>query len=62
MRMKTVSIAGFGLVGQRRYSLKNSKNIKIESVSDNYLPYRKKFKDGKKFSDYSEMLKKLKQI
>ena len=61
MRMNTVSIAGFGLVGQRRYSLlKKFKDIKIESVSDNFLPYRKKFKDGKSFSDYSEMLKKIK--
>ena len=59
--MKTVSIAGFGLVGQRRYSiLKKFKNIKIEAISDNFLPYRKKFKEGKIFSNYLEMIRKVK--
>ena len=63
MRITTVSIAGFGLVGQRRYSyLRKIKNIKIEAVSDKFLPYRKKFKEGEIFSNYLEMIKKLKQI
>ena len=57
----TVSIAGFGLVGQRRYSyLKKLKNIKVEAISDNFLPYRKKFQNGKVFSNYLEMIKKTK--
>ena len=46
MSFTTVSIAGFGLVGQRRYSyLRKIKNIKIVAVSDKFLPYRKKFKE-----------------
>ena len=61
MSFTTVSIAGFGLVGQRRYSyLRKIKNIKIVAVSDKFLPYRKKFKEGEIFSNYLEMIKKVK--
>ena len=61
MKIKTVSIAGFGLVGQRRYSyLRRLKNIKIVAVSDNFLPYRKKFKGGLTFSSYLEMIRNVK--
>lgn len=61
MSFTTVSIAGFGLVGQRRYSyLRKIKNIKIVAVSDKFLPYRKKFKEGEVFSNYLEMIKKVK--
>jgi predicted dehydrogenase len=61
MIVRTVSIAGFGLVGQRRYSiLKKFKNIKVVAVSDSFLPYRKKFKNGKSFNSYKDMIKNIK--
>ena len=61
MKILKISIAGFGLVGQRRFSyLKKIKNIKVVGISDNFLPYRKKFKNGKVYQNYTEMFKKLK--
>ena len=61
MKKLTVSIAGFGLVGQRRYGfLKKFKDIDVLSISDNYSPYRDKFTTGEVFEDYSEMLKNVK--
>ena len=61
MKIKTVAIAGFGLVGQRRYSiLKKINNLKVVSVSDKFLNYRKKFKSGQSYSSYLEMMKNIK--
>ena len=61
MNNLTVSFAGFGLVGQRRYAYINKlNNISVKSISDNYSPYRNKFKDGLIFKNYTEMFKKVK--
>ena len=61
MKIFTVSIAGFGLVGQRRYSfIKKFKNLNVVSISDNYSPYRNRFNNGEVFKDYSEMFKNIK--
>lgn len=61
MNNLTVSFAGFGLVGQRRYSyIKKIKYLSVKSISDNYTPYRKKFKIGTNFKNYTEMFKKVK--
>lgn len=61
MKILTVSIAGFGLVGQRRYSfIKKFKNLNVVSISDNYSPYRNRFNNGEVFKDYSEMFKNIK--
>ena len=61
MNNLTVSFAGFGLVGQRRYSyIKKINYLSVKSISDNYLPYRNKFKNGPIFKNYNEMFKKVK--
>jgi len=53
-----VAIAGFGSVGQRRYFfLKKKKFFNVVSISDQYIEYRKKFKNGKVKNDYKKMLK-----
>ena len=61
MKKITISIAGFGLVGQRRYSiLKKIKGIQVVSISDSYKNYRDKFNTGKTYENYIDMFKKIK--
>ena len=56
MRNFTISIAGFGLVGQRRYFYLKKKKVNVVAISDRYYPYRKKFKN-KTYENFSDMLK-----
>ena len=61
MKVKTITFAGFGLVGQRRYSfLKKISKVKVIGISDKYPLYRKKFKAGKSFENFKQMFKHLK--
>ena len=61
MKIKTITFAGFGLVGQRRYSfLKKMSKVKVIGVSDEYASYRQKFREGKSFKNFKQMFKNLK--
>ena len=55
MKIKTITFAGFGLVGQRRYSfLKKMSKVKVIGVSDQYASYRQKFREGKSFKNFRQ--------